>query len=215
MRECARRHGVSPNTVVAAYDQLLAQGLVEARRNRGFFVREPRPRHARSRRMRQPRQRKHAAGARPLPIERHRADPRHVPATAAAQADARPGHAAGRVARPAAAAPRALRRPTEPARSPRFRCSTATRPATRGCASALAHKLADLGVAAAPEQIVTTVGATHALDVVSRTLLRAGDSVLVDEPGWAVEYARLTRARHARAAGAARRRRARPGGDAR
>src|SRR4051812_45263573 len=39
VRECARRHAVSPATVVAAYDQLLARGLVEARRNRGFFVR--------------------------------------------------------------------------------------------------------------------------------------------------------------------------------
>jgi len=37
------------------------------------------------------------------------------------------------------------------------------------------------------------VGATHALDLVSRTLLQPGDAVLVDEPGWAVEYARLTR----------------------
>ncbi|MFY9509982.1 MAG: PLP-dependent aminotransferase family protein, partial [Rubrivivax sp.] len=42
--------------------------------------------------------------------------------------------------------------------------------------------------------IVTTVGATHALDIVARTLLRPGDAVLVDEPGWAVEFARLTRA---------------------
>ena len=40
VRECARLQGVSPSTVVAAYDQLLAQGLVEARRNRGFFVRD-------------------------------------------------------------------------------------------------------------------------------------------------------------------------------
>ena len=40
VRQCALQHGVSPSTVVAAYDQLLAQGLVEARRNRGFFVRE-------------------------------------------------------------------------------------------------------------------------------------------------------------------------------
>jgi DNA-binding transcriptional regulator YhcF (GntR family) len=32
--------GVSPYTVVAAYDQLLAQGLVEARRQRGFYVRD-------------------------------------------------------------------------------------------------------------------------------------------------------------------------------
>ncbi|MDE1929515.1 MAG: PLP-dependent aminotransferase family protein, partial [Burkholderiales bacterium] len=59
--------------------------------------------------------------------------------------------------------------------------------------AALARRLADLGIAAAPAQIVTTVGATHALDLVSRTLLRPGDAVLVDEPGWAVEFARLTR----------------------
>ena len=40
VRQCAQQHGVSPSTVVAAYDQLLAQGLVHARKNRGFFVRE-------------------------------------------------------------------------------------------------------------------------------------------------------------------------------
>jgi len=40
VRECARRHGVSAYTVVAAYDQLQAQGFVEARRQRGYFVRE-------------------------------------------------------------------------------------------------------------------------------------------------------------------------------
>ena len=57
--------------------------------------------------------------------------------------------------------------------------------------NALATRLADHGVRATPQQIVTTIGATHALDVVTRTLLHAGDTVLVDEPGWSVEYARL------------------------
>jgi DNA-binding transcriptional MocR family regulator len=56
---------------------------------------------------------------------------------------------------------------------------------------ALSERLADLGIKAAAEQIVTTLGATQALDIVTRTLLRAGDTVLVDEPGWSVEYARL------------------------
>ncbi|MFO1266196.1 MAG: PLP-dependent aminotransferase family protein [Rubrivivax sp.] len=51
-----------------------------------------------------------------------------------------------------------------------------------------------MGIAATPAQIVTTVGATHALDLVARTLLQPGDAVLVDEPGWAVEFARLSRA---------------------
>ncbi|RYF54354.1 MAG: GntR family transcriptional regulator, partial [Comamonadaceae bacterium] len=47
VRECARQQGVSPHTVVAAYDQLLALGLVEARRQRGFFVRQEAPPTAR------------------------------------------------------------------------------------------------------------------------------------------------------------------------
>ncbi|MCW5636294.1 MAG: winged helix-turn-helix transcriptional regulator, partial [Rubrivivax sp.] len=40
VRACAERHGVSPSTVVGAYDLLQAQGLVQARPQRGFFVRE-------------------------------------------------------------------------------------------------------------------------------------------------------------------------------
>jgi DNA-binding transcriptional MocR family regulator len=58
---------------------------------------------------------------------------------------------------------------------------------------ALAQRLADLGLRAGPAQIVTTVGATHGLDIVARTLLAPGDAVLVDDPGWGVEFARLTR----------------------
>ncbi len=43
----------------------------------------------------------------------------------------------------------------------------ATPPETPACAPRLSRRLADLGVRAAPGQIVTTVGATHALDLVS------------------------------------------------
>jgi DNA-binding transcriptional MocR family regulator len=55
----------------------------------------------------------------------------------------------------------------------------------------LSNKLAGINIAASPEQIITTVGATHALDMVSRTLLKPGDTVMVEEPGWAIEFARL------------------------
>ena len=41
VRDAAARHGVSPSTVVGAYDLLQARGLVLARPQRGFFVREP------------------------------------------------------------------------------------------------------------------------------------------------------------------------------
>jgi DNA-binding transcriptional MocR family regulator len=57
--------------------------------------------------------------------------------------------------------------------------------------SALTQRLADLGIAADAAQIVTSAGATAALDLVAHVLLAPGDSVLVDEPGWPVEFARL------------------------
>ena len=60
-----------------------------------------------------------------------------------------------------------------------------------GLRQSLSKKLAALNVHATPVQIVTTVGATHALDIVNRTLLCPGDPVRVEEPGWAVEFARL------------------------
>src|SRR5690606_30520937 len=60
-----------------------------------------------------------------------------------------------------------------------------------GLRRVLAQRLAVLRVPADPSHIITTVGATHALDIVSRTLLRPGDPVMVEEPGWAVEFARL------------------------
>ena len=40
IRLCAEQQGVSVSTVVAVYDQLQAQGLIIAQKNRGFFVRE-------------------------------------------------------------------------------------------------------------------------------------------------------------------------------
>lgn len=182
VRECARRHQISPHTVVAAYDQLLALGLVEARKQRGFFVREsaaaravatgadrapahPLPISATSliRGMFQP------PGARPMPgLGTLPADWLDLPLLAGALRKVSSGAQLGAVSLQYG----------EPAGEGRLR-------------RALAAKLADFGVGASAQQIVTTIGATHALDVVTRTLLRAGDSVLVDEPGWSVEYARL------------------------
>jgi DNA-binding transcriptional MocR family regulator len=180
VRECARRHGVSAYTVVAAYDQLQAQGLVEARRQRGFFVRQPAGDAARP----------PAAKAPPAPLP--------ISATTlmrgmfqAPGAHPMPGlgtlpmewldlpmlSSAMRRVSGARATAHSLQY-GDPAGDPRLR-------------HAVASRLADHGVIATADQIVTTVGATHALDVVTRTLVRAGDSVLVDEPGWSVEYARL------------------------
>lgn len=213
VRECARQHRVSPSTVVLAYDQLQAQGLVEARRQRGFFVRGP------------------VAGARAAAPAGALMPPGGVPGDL-------PGGAALEAPVDATALIRGMfQRGTGPAVTPAKAAATATLPRligpgpgqgtlpeawldaallTRalrralpdaqealrygepagdaGLRQALSRRLVgDLGLAATPGQIVTTTGATHALDLVARTLLRPGDAVLVDEPGWAVEFARLSR----------------------
>ena len=186
VRDCAQHHGVSPYTVVAAYDQLLAAGLLEARKQRGFFVREATPRP------------KPAARAAPAA-----ATPAHKPFDATAlirgmfQAEAATSPGLGTLPADWLDLPMlqsALRKVVsqsadalalqygEPGGDVRLR-------------EVLAQRLnADLGIAATPAQVLTTVGATHALDLITRGLLQPGDAVLVDDPGWAIEYARLTQA---------------------
>ncbi len=198
VRECAARNGVSPSTVVGAYDLLQAQGLVQARPQRGFFVRDAAG-GGRVTAAARP-----AAAVQSTPPGRSFPDtmtPRPVDATALIRGmfrlrrGAPPAPGQGTLPEAwldAELLQRALRRVTagagaqgwlsygDPAGDPRLR-------------QALVQRLADIGVPASVDQIVTTVGATHALDLVARTLLRPGDAVLVDEPGWAIEYARLSR----------------------
>ena len=208
VRQCAQQNGVSPSTVVAAYDQLLALGLVEARKNRGFFVRDSGGADT-------------AAGA-----DARTADPTLENAapnwSTAHWFAARAAGRAGRGVSPVNATalirgmfhkisdkpqpgmgvfpppwlestfmPAAVRKVTSSRSLQDFSLQYGEPLGDAGLRRLLAKKLATLNVHTAPEHIITTVGATHALDIVSRTLLRPGDPVMVEEPGWAVEFARL------------------------
>ncbi|MFL6631636.1 MAG: PLP-dependent aminotransferase family protein, partial [Massilia sp.] len=51
--------------------------------------------------------------------------------------------------------------------------------------------LAEQEIPAAPDQVLLTTGASHALQLVSRYLVRPGDTVLIDEPGYSVMIANL------------------------
>ncbi|WP_096696647.1 PLP-dependent aminotransferase family protein [Polaromonas sp. AER18D-145] len=213
VRLCAGQQGVSVSTVVAAYDQLQAQGLVVARRNRGFFVRDASFNAV-------------LAPVHPVQI----ATKNGATGVLGSSAPETPpplsswGTATGMATRQAPVDATALIRgmfhrvsnkpqpgmgvfPPEwletsfmPAAVRRVTSASALRECSlsygepmgdSGLRRALSQKLSALNVHAVPEQIITSVGATHALDIVSRTLLRAGDCVMVEEPGWAVEFARL------------------------
>ena len=197
VRECARQQGVSPYTVVAAYDLLQAQGLVEARPQRGFFVRD--------------------FVQNPLPAQEKKAQAAiKVDSTQEAPQGLAPGSrinasmlirgmfvesVAGKPQPGAGVLPAewldagflvaAMRKVTS---GPALRESLVRYGEPLGDSSlreALARRLQRIGIAAVPSQIITTMGATQALDIVSRALLQPGDPVMVEEPGWAVEYARL------------------------
>ncbi|RZU00703.1 PLP-dependent aminotransferase family protein [Rivibacter subsaxonicus] len=185
VRECAQQHGVSPHTVVAAYDQLLAQGLVEARAQRGFYVRAPATPTRRA-----------AAPASSPAATRPPIDATALIRGMFQREGAKPSPGLGILPPdwldlPALAG--ALRKASSITNLGALSLQYGDPAGDLRLREALTHKLREFGVQAAASQIISSVGATHGLDIVSRTLLQPGDAVLVDEPGWAVEFARLQR----------------------
>ena len=189
VRQCAAQQGLSPSTVVAAYDLLLAQGLVQAERNRGFYVRQ------------------RAAHAPPPAAGR----PVHPGLSTGLRAG--PPVNAGALIRGMFQPPGERPQPGMGAFPPDWMETSFLQAAVRRVTAmqglndvslrygepmgdahlrrVLSDRLHSQGLPAEPGQIITTVGATQALDIVSRTLLKPGDCVMVEEPGWAIEFARL------------------------
>ncbi|MDD1014908.1 PLP-dependent aminotransferase family protein [Pseudomonas rubra] len=167
IRQLAREHNVSQSCVIEAYDRLVAAGWLQARHGAGFFVAEQRLK---------------------------------VPLVDAPIRDE-------------AFAGRWQQFTQDPAELLNLCCgwvptswrateaiAQAVRQVSRGVLEDLIdycpplglaslrsqlHKgLGQIGIEAAPEQILTTQGASHALDLLVRTLLRPGDKVLVERPGY-------------------------------
>ena len=208
VRACAQEHGVNPQTVVAAYDLLQAQGLVEARARQGFFVRSPA--HAVPGTPVEPggpRQAREPDGAMESrlmpPIAAPIAPPTHALALLRAglaragqpgAARAMPGCGSLPVewlqASPLAQALRRLLREGGTLQAAQgYGCAEGD-PRLRG---QLARLLAEQEVAVPASQLLLCNGATQALDLVARSLLRAGDAVMVEQPGPPLAYAQLAR----------------------
>ncbi|WP_395016948.1 PLP-dependent aminotransferase family protein [Dongia sp.] len=188
IRKLAAANRISPFTAVEAYDRLIAQGLITAKPKSGFFV----------------------AG-------------REAPLTLIDRA-ASPGHAAPETVDPVWMMRQSLSLDDRVVHSAcgwlpdSWLPEAGIRRALRGIAAMpgaqllqyghplgylplrqqIRMRLAELDIAAAPETILLTDGASQAVDLVCRHLLQPGDAVLVDDPGY-FNYHAVLRAHRARA----------------
>jgi len=176
VRQLARRAHVSVYTVTNAFQRLSAKGLIEARAGSGYFV---------SRIQRQ------AAAARvELPAPSH-IDPSLGFARSLLEQD--------NVVVPAGSGflPGSwLADAIPPSTLSKFgRSGAALEPASVQGDAELRERLAErlrLGHVPVPAScLIITYGATHAFDLIARTLLSPGDTVLVEDPGYFVLPAQL------------------------
>jgi DNA-binding transcriptional MocR family regulator len=176
IRRFAEAHSVSRFTVVEAYDRLVALGYLESRRGSGFYV-APRALEL--------------PGECPARLDRAgdavwlvREMLCHDPQTLKPSAAWLPRHWLDEEG-----IQRGLR---ALARKPGRHLTDYGEPLGYSPLRAqLQLKLADLGIAAQTSQIVLTHGANQALDLVIRYLLRPGDAVLVDDPGYYILFGDL------------------------
>ncbi|TFW05118.1 PLP-dependent aminotransferase family protein [Oxalobacteraceae bacterium OM1] len=173
IRQFAEQHGVSRFTVVEAYDRLVARGYLESRRGSGFYVRERAP----------------LAASRPAPsaldqpqgsldvvwlvrnmFRQH--PPQNTPGSGLLPSDWLDGELI-------ANGLRAISRQNQ-ALLLQYGNPQGFVPLRQQ----LQLKLAELEIAATPEQILTTSGITQALDLVARHFTQPGDTIFVDDPAW-------------------------------
>ncbi|HEY1131001.1 MAG TPA: PLP-dependent aminotransferase family protein [Roseateles sp.] len=177
IRSLAARHGLAKNTVIEAYDSLVASGEVEPRRGSGFYVRAV---PASAAREDEPNLLDRAMDTVWILREQLNNDPAHLAIghgipPARWFDDARIERIRQRFAR---GAPDAL-------------FQYGHRFGHRPLRETLERRLHALGIVAPSNQILLTLGANEAMDLVVRGTMRPGDAALVDEPGYYPLYGKL------------------------
>jgi len=177
IRQLAAQLAVSPNTVVTAYDRLMALGLIESRGTAGYFVRETR----------------HSSLPDAAALEAgeeqegvwlaQQANDQRAGVLLASSGALPPSWLEDAV--PAAAVQRGLARASAGMAS---RCPPQGLPDLR---ESLAMVLRGIGIAVDAGRILTTYGGTHAIDLICRAFLQPGDTVLVEDPGYFLMFDRL------------------------
>lgn len=177
LRECMRLRGYSKNTVINAYEALASQGYVEARHGQGFFVKE-------------------------VVVDTSESE---EPAPYARAMDTiwlmrqqfvrKPGQAAIGEGFPPIDWLMDVRLDKFTRQIMRTGVTNLFRYGNRLGNAALrqdlVQKLAGYSIGTNTRQIVTTLGANHALDLIIRRFIAPGDSVLVEDPGYYPLFGKL------------------------
>ena len=176
LRRAAVEYGVSKNTMVEAYDRLVALGRLEARQGSGFYVCAPSVGIVETD---QPRIAEAVDLVSLLQEQLQQVHPVRV-------GDGRP--------------PPSWMEESELGRHLRPATGKGTLPMSHGYGDPLGYRplrnqialmLAERSIKAAPDQVVMTFGANHGFDLVIRHLLQPGDRVLVDSPGYYPLFGKL------------------------
>ncbi|MFG6412892.1 PLP-dependent aminotransferase family protein [Roseateles sp. DC23W] len=180
IRQLATRLGVSPNTVVAAYDRLVADGLIDSRGTAGFFVADG------------------TADAMPDAARVEAGEEQESVWLAQQANDQKAGvllASSGALpaawledAIPAAAVQRGLARASAGMAA---RCPPQGLPELR---ERIAMLMRSQGIAVDAGRVLTTYGGTQAIDLICRAFLRPGDAVAVETPGYFLLFDRLRQA---------------------
>ncbi|NIM40171.1 MAG: aminotransferase class I/II-fold pyridoxal phosphate-dependent enzyme [Hydrogenophaga sp.] len=178
VRQLASTIQVSAWTVSEAYQRLLAQGVITSQPGSGYFV----ARAARSRDGEDPPTR-HSSPLRPVNsvnFVRNAVDPgsHAMPVGSGFLPRSWMDKAI-----PASVVGRLLREPLMTTPAPTHGLLELRRQ--------LSTKLSMAGIHAPTEQIVTTFGVTHAIQLICRHLLKPGDSVVIEDPSYMVQQTQL------------------------
>jgi DNA-binding transcriptional MocR family regulator len=182
IRRLATQLAVSPNTVVVAYDRLVAASVIVSHGTSGFFV------CSTSDAVR--------AAADEVALEAgeeqeavwlsQQANDLRADILLASSGALPPTWLQDAV--PAATLQRALAHSSAGMAS---RCPSQGLPELR---EQIAHLLRGIGIAAEAGHVLTTYGGMHAIDMICASFLQAGDTVLVEDPGYFLMFGRLRQA---------------------
>ncbi|MGB6353297.1 MAG: PLP-dependent aminotransferase family protein [Steroidobacteraceae bacterium] len=176
VRQLARRVGVSVYTVTSAFERLSSKGLIDARAGAGYFVASNRTRTLTSQ----------------LEVGLTMSSDPILGFTRQAIEQINFSVPAGSGFLPGAwlsgAVPSSIL--SRAARNGALLQSAAVQ-GDPGLRELLAERIRMMGLPVAARSIIVTFGASHAFDLIARTLLRVNEGVLVDDPGYFVLHAQL------------------------